>query len=360
MVSDPLTSRLVASRLDQGLPDSPMLLVCPNCGTSYQVEPATLGESGRSVRCVRCQGTWFAANTDAMAAIARAHRIDVTALTGSTPAEESTGPSDPRPAAPAEAVPSSGPDLAEPSIAPDPPAPDALAADLPETQELQSDAAALAETDEQQMDAPAIDEPAHQDAEAIIDAPPLVPVNQDDGLVSVESAQAPEDIESIAARRTLRPIVRRRPAPSIFGLPTIILALIAINMGLIAWRNDVVRLLPQTASLYAAVGLPVNLRGLVFEDIATRKETKDGVEMLVVEGFIRNETRRVMPVPRLRFAVRNAKGQEIYAWTAMPARNAIPATAMLPFRSRLASPPPETHQVLVRFFNKRDLVTGLQ
>jgi hypothetical protein len=33
---------------------------------------------------------------------------------------------------------------------------------------------------------------------------------------------------------------------------------------------------------------------------------------------------------------------------------------MLPFRSRLASPPPETHAVLVRFFNKRDLVAGIQ
>jgi len=32
----------------------------------------------------------------------------------------------------------------------------------------------------------------------------------------------------------------------------------------------------------------------------------------------------------------------------------------LPFRSRLASPPRESHQVLVRFFNRRDLVVGAQ
>ena len=32
----------------------------------------------------------------------------------------------------------------------------------------------------------------------------------------------------------------------------------------------------------------------------------------------------------------------------------------LSFRSRLASPPPEGHEVLVRFFNRRDLAAGMQ
>jgi hypothetical protein len=32
----------------------------------------------------------------------------------------------------------------------------------------------------------------------------------------------------------------------------------------------------------------------------------------------------------------------------------------LAFRSRLASPPPEAHDVLVRFFNRRDRVAGIQ
>ena len=37
-----------------------MLIVCPDCSTSYQVEAASLGESGRSVRCAHCQTEWFA------------------------------------------------------------------------------------------------------------------------------------------------------------------------------------------------------------------------------------------------------------------------------------------------------------
>ena len=61
-----------------------MLIVCPNCTTSYEVEGASLGPAGRSVRCKRCTHIWFAANTAALTAIAKAHRADLTAMFGAT------------------------------------------------------------------------------------------------------------------------------------------------------------------------------------------------------------------------------------------------------------------------------------
>jgi hypothetical protein len=169
-----------------------------------------------------------------------------------------------------------------------------------------------------------------------------------------------EDVETAAARRIRRPPQRRRSRWTVPGVSTTILLLLAVNAGLIGFRADIVRWLPQTASLYAAVGLPVNLRGLAFTEIVTRRDTQDGVQMLLVEGVITSNSRRTTEVPRIRFAVRNARGQEIYTWTALPTRNVIAPGATMPFRSRLASPPPEAHEVLVRFFNRRDLVAGLQ
>src|SRR5208282_4106066 len=41
-------------------PDSPMLIVCPNCATSYDVDVASLRPAGRRVRCVRCRTVWDA------------------------------------------------------------------------------------------------------------------------------------------------------------------------------------------------------------------------------------------------------------------------------------------------------------
>jgi hypothetical protein len=58
--------------------------------------------------------------------------------------------------------------------------------------------------------------------------------------------------------------------------------------------------------------------------------------------------------------VRNARGQEIYSWTALPPGKVLAPGEVLPFRTRLASPPPEAHAVLVRFFNRRDLIAGSQ
>ena len=37
-----------------------MLIDCPNCATSYQVEASSIGAHGRSVRCLRCRNVWFA------------------------------------------------------------------------------------------------------------------------------------------------------------------------------------------------------------------------------------------------------------------------------------------------------------
>src|SRR5262249_29543582 len=37
-----------------------MLIVCPNCQTSYELAAVSLGSEGRSVRCVRCKEVWFA------------------------------------------------------------------------------------------------------------------------------------------------------------------------------------------------------------------------------------------------------------------------------------------------------------
>ena len=262
--------------------DSPMLITCTNCATSYQVAASSLGPSGRSVRCARCQQVWFAANTEAMADVAEAHRADLAV------------------------------------IADDPPSPAAEPEPAPVAAEAEQ-----ALTGEADVSVPAwlAPEPVPEDPPPppLIEAPPLVP------------KAAGEDIESVAARRAERHAAhRRRWQRSTWTVA--ILTLLGVHLMLIGWRNDVVRWLPQTASLYAAVGLPINLRGLVFRNVTTEREPHEGVEVLVVEGSIVNDFKRAVEVPRLRFSVRNKSGYEIYSWTALPNRNAQ-----------------------VRFFNRRDL-----
>jgi predicted Zn finger-like uncharacterized protein len=315
-----------------------MQIVCPNCATSYRVETSSLGAAGRSVRCVRCRNVWFAHDPEALPAIAQAHRSDIEALASSI---VTVAHDDPVPQ-------TSAADESEYAFEPQP-----AFADPP---------AATSDADEPPAFASDTSGPWPQVGEAITiaDAPGLVPMQQNAELPQDAAAgDLPEDIETFAARR-MREKARKRSRWASSGLPLAILALVALNAALIGWRADVVKVAPQTASLYAAIGLPVNLRGLSFTDVKTMTESHDGVQVLVVEGTIASTSQRVVEVPRLRFSVRNRSGQEVYAWTALPGRSGLAPGETLAFRSRLASPPPDTAEVLVRFFNRRDLVAGIK
>jgi hypothetical protein len=193
-----------------------------------------------------------------------------------------------------------------------------------------------------------------------IEAPPIVPVDLDEARSLAADIPAAEDVESAAARHRPRRARRRGSRWPLSSLQSAILALVIVDSVLIGWRSDVVRLLPQMASFYSLIGLPVNLRGLEFDGVNTAKEQHEGVPVLVVEGNIVNTAQKTVEVPRLKFTVRNRAGQEIYSWTALPARTVLPPGEAVAFRSRLASPPPESRDVLVRFFNRRDLVAGVR
>jgi hypothetical protein len=134
--------------------------------------------------------------------------------------------------------------------------------------------------------------------------------------------------------------------------------LAAALAALANWRATVVSFVPQTAGLFSSIGLPVNLRGLSLDDVKTSTETHEGVTVLVVEGTIANLTRQPLELPRLRFAVRNAAGYEVYAWTALPGQPMLAPGDRAPFRSRLASPPADAQDIIVRFFTRRDVAAA--
>jgi predicted Zn finger-like uncharacterized protein len=137
---------------------------------------------------------------------------------------------------------------------------------------------------------------------------------------------------------------RLRPALIALGV------LVAITV-LIGLRVPIVRAAPQTARLYAALAIPVNLRGLDIANLTSRLYTEGGNRLLVVEGAITNVTSGARPVPALRFAVRDGKGAELYVWTARLDKHELAAGELLFFRNRLAAPPSEGRNVEVRFID---------
>jgi predicted Zn finger-like uncharacterized protein len=315
-----------------------MQIVCPHCETSYQVDPSSVGSSGRSVRCARCRTVWFAANTAALSEIAASHRAEMAQFVASGPEPAVEWP-EPGSGAPADGM-----------------ADESIPGEAGDTEPAPADVGFVHEAP---PIATADDPPPGNDTPSVSQ----VPVLESPSIAPVGAAGDPgigEDIETVAARRAQEQARNRRFRLRLPGLPTAILALILLDLGLIGWRADIVRAAPQTASLYAAIGLPVNLRGLVLADVTTELQTQEGVQVLLVQGRIESTAKRTVEVSRLRFAVRNGGGSEIYTWTALPNRSLLAPGDTLAFQSRLASPPPETRDVLVRFFNRHDLGVGIE
>jgi predicted Zn finger-like uncharacterized protein len=316
-----------------------MLIVCPSCATSYDVELTSLSPNGRQVRCARCRTIWRAEPSHSDKLLLAAAALAPGGDDGADVAEEITSRSaDELASVDAGSFPSAAASLEDPSFAPDFSERDSAAADVSEA----------------------------EDYSAEVDAPPIVPVDldegrsdlEDDGDHAAEPAHEAEDIESVAARRQRR----RGKGPSLRWplslLQTGIVALALVDVILLGWRSDVVRAMPQTASFYSLLRLPVNPRNLTFNDVTTSMEQHEGVPILVVEGNIFNAARKPEDVPRLKFIVRNAARQEIYSWTSVPSRASLAPGEAVGFRTRLASPPPDARDLVLRFVNRRDMVAG--
>src|SRR5580704_15591732 len=88
-----------------------MLIVCPNCATSYDVDVASLRPNGRRVRCVRCHSVWQAELPHAERLIAAAEELAPVRRTVEAMAEAATG--EPAAEPPAEHFGSAGDTLRE-------------------------------------------------------------------------------------------------------------------------------------------------------------------------------------------------------------------------------------------------------
>ena len=128
-----------------------------------------------------------------------------------------------------------------------------------------------------------------------------------------------------------------------------IAALALVAAGALYARTGIVRLLPGTGTLYAALGMPVNLRGLDFQNITVETDIEDGRTVLSVRGEIVNLTGKQMIVPAIRYSLRDAAGLEIYHWIGVAAAPKVSPAGSVTFLTRLASPPTAGEDVTIRF-----------
>ena len=148
--------------------------------------------------------------------------------------------------------------------------------------------------------------------------------------------------------------VSRRGLPSdrmavLGGWLGLVLVVLLIGWAAVSYRQQVAVLWPQSASLYSALGLPVNTRGLAFTDVRYKREREDKQTVLAVTGKLVNVSGRELAVPPIRVILTGDDGRELYHWDFTPDITVLHAGQSANFQTRLSSPPDGARHLTLEF-----------
>jgi hypothetical protein len=140
-----------------------------------------------------------------------------------------------------------------------------------------------------------------------------------------------------------------RPVPTARHSPVAMvaagLASILFLAAFLGGREAAVAAMPDLAGLYAAVGLPVNLDGLVIEGIEAERDNA----RLTVRGSIRNVSAGPQPVPALTLGFRSSAGAPA-GWRGFdPPAQMIAAAEAAPFILEIEDTPRQAADIVIRF-----------
>lgn len=354
-----------------------MRIECPSCSTSYEIDNSAIPAKGRKMRCGKCSEVW---------------RI--------TPPEPEPMP-EPAPKMAAEAPEADvfqNEDLAafeaefseiEPEISDDE---DGMAAafdelnseiDAPDAEEAAENWAPDPASDIQEEPKPGIlagldaDLFTSEGIRKVSDGDDGGPEDGSDGtgkesIATIEAtvasalAEANEvrSIEAIAARqdkksgKSAHSIAKGVQVRKMLGFASLAASL-ALIAAIIMLRAPIVRAVPDLASLYSAIGLEVNLRGLAFRDIRMLREVSNGSPVFVVEGLIENVSGQTVRLPEVLFSLRDDAKSELFSWTNRLSLTALPAGEVTRFKTELTTAPAIATDILVRFNDSPQRRAGL-
>lgn len=327
-----------------------MRIRCPNCDSTHEVSPSVLEGRPRKVRCASCR----------------------TVFQASEATDSPAPPGNPVENAGAVAAQIDWPEGGDALIG-DPEEPPVVpASGMDEAIGGDADVELNAAMGQDDLDALFADAPAEPKPQpAVADAADLAPPNSASRNSTADPLDGGQDAAMIAAvalagAAAAEPEGRKdsNPARPAFRLVPALGVVAATGIGtlmaLTIFRHETVRIAPGLAPYFEMVGLEVNSTGLEIRNVRSQIVMEDHREILEISGQIFNITRARQPVPVIRLSLHNAEGQQIYVWTGAADNAELAAGEKTQFRRRLASPPKDATQVMVRFVARDDIVASIR
>ena len=134
---------------------------------------------------------------------------------------------------------------------------------------------------------------------------------------------------------------RRRRRLRTVGLIWLIPLLILCMAGGFAYvmRQDIVRKMPATATLYKQLGIEVTLSGLSLEAPMSRTTLIENKTVLVVNGAVRNISRTAQEVPLIEFSLHDKSGAELTSWFVETSAKTLEKDGRVTYTSEYPNPP---------------------
>ncbi len=284
-----------------------VIIACPHCGTRYQVPPETLGDAGRKVACAHCGQSWMAEPGAAMP-VAQEDRLfteaDEADLDKSFAAEEAA----------LHDVPTAVRQLIPKGEMPPPEVMRSIA-------EIK---AALETKSGKTLSTVAPDEPPRTAAQ-----------KKAEGKLQKRQRAFARGLPSARLSRVLRGVG--------VGL------LLGVIGGAVLFRTEIVRVLPDLAGLYSAIGLKVNVVGLDFSDVTTLLSRRGGTDVMAVNATIYAVEPRRTVVPPVVVTLLGEDGVPVYAWSVAPKVHDLEPGEVIGFSTELPAPPEGAKQVRLSF-----------
>ncbi len=119
--------------------------------------------------------------------------------------------------------------------------------------------------------------------------------------------------------------------------------------GVILFREPIAQAWPDTAPVFAAIGLPVNVVGIVIERLHFEPTLQDGQAALVVSGTLRNVTNHSVDAPPLRLVLSDAQGKPVWRQLSTVSNPTIPTGQDRTFTTTILNPPLASKNLQIDF-----------
>jgi hypothetical protein len=91
------------------------------------------------------------------------------------------------------------------------------------------------------------------------------------------------------------------------------------------------------------------LAGLSFANVRTTIAKENGEMALMIEGEIRSDSESAKSLPQIQFTMRDGTESTIFQWMIPAPAASIVKGEPIPFKARLASPPRDGKDIMIRF-----------